>query len=125
MPYIPTVAIDFDGVIHKYSEGWKDGSIYDDPMPGAFDAIREIQKNYNVVIFTTRSRQDVCNWMIRHGFDAMVDNIPEGEFKAWNVLGTILVTNRKFAAIVYIDDRGYRFNSWQETMHDLNLGTTL
>ena len=27
------VAFDFDGVIHRYSKGWQDGSIYDEPFP--------------------------------------------------------------------------------------------
>ena len=29
-----TIAIDFDGVIHKNSKGFHDGTIYDEPIEG-------------------------------------------------------------------------------------------
>ena len=58
-----TVAIDFDGVIHKYSKGWDDGSIYDKPVEGVHKALMELMKDYWVYIFTTRSVGAVKDWM--------------------------------------------------------------
>ena len=50
-----TIVFDFDGVIHKYSKGWQDGSIYDEPVPGIKTIIDELGKeNYEVVIVSTR-----------------------------------------------------------------------
>ena len=37
------LAIDFDGVIHKNSKGFFDGTVYDSPIAGAIDAIKEIE----------------------------------------------------------------------------------
>ena len=35
-----TLLIDFDGVVHGYSEGYKDGTIYDKPMEGVEEALK-------------------------------------------------------------------------------------
>jgi len=48
--------IDLDQTIHKYSKGWQDGNLYDDPFDGARDAINWLKNNgYEIVIFTTRA----------------------------------------------------------------------
>ena len=49
---LKNIAIDFDGVIHDFSRGWHDGTCYGDPLPGSIQAIRELSKNFNVIIFT-------------------------------------------------------------------------
>lgn len=107
-----TIAIDFDGTIHKYSKGFFDGTIYDDPVDGAFEAIANfMQLGYKVVVFTARedsSLPDVISWC----------------FKWFNEYGIIptednfSVTNKKPMAAVYIDDRAVRFQSWDQAQHD-------
>jgi hypothetical protein len=37
-----TGAFDFDGVIHRYGEGWHDGTVYDDPVEGAREALMRL-----------------------------------------------------------------------------------
>jgi len=122
-----TIAIDFDGVIHKYSKGWDDGSIYDEPIKGVHNALMELRNDYWVYIFTTRNVQDVANWMNRKfwgegnemGFRTVA--MPEG-IKFWQGgrCGEVAVSNRKLPAEFYIDDRGIKFNGdWEETLKEI------
>ncbi|KPI31417.1 hypothetical protein OV320_2633 [Actinobacteria bacterium OV320] len=116
-----TLAIDFDGVIHAYSRGWQDGTIYDPPLPGTLEALEHLTKTYAVFIHTTRDATTVACWLADHGFDTMVDvpgpDHPKREF--WNETGVLLVTDRKLPAIAYIDDRGIRFTTWDQALLDL------
>lgn len=115
-----TVAVDFDGVIHAYSKGWQDGTIYDEPVPGAFDALRALMARYAVFIHTSRDPGQVGRWMKEHG------DIPVEWFEDyrnppqfWNHQDSLLVTSLKLPAIAYIDDRGIRFESWDQALADL------
>jgi hypothetical protein len=107
---IPSVAVDFDGPIHAYRQGWQDGSIYDDPTPGAAEAIRKLSERYKVIIFSSRAdSQDKMSamgeWMTGHEMDG------------WST-----ITNRKLPWEFLIDDRVIRWESWSQawdTIHDL------
>jgi hypothetical protein len=113
-----TIAIDFDGVIHAYSQGWADGTIYDPPLPGALDGLRALMDRDSVFVFTTRDPEQVAPWLRRYGFAARPDYDDERTF--WDELGTLLVTNKKLAARFYIDDRALRFESWPQTIASLD-----
>lgn len=112
-----TVAIDFDGVIHAYSRGWQDGSIYDEPVPGALDAIRALQARCAVFVHTSRYPGQVAEWLRCHGIDAVSDAAFVGEF--WDRQDEVLVTRRKLPAAAYIDDRAIRFVDWAQALSDV------
>lgn len=143
-----TVAVDFDGVIHLYSRGWFDGTIYDPPVPFALEALTELRTNYAVFVHTTRPSVEVAGWLVRQ-FEGRIKCVTEhpGEEVTWSLhdmtafnkppevtgvsvqrgLGRefwddqtkIFVTNRKLPAVAYIDDRGIRFTNWDKALRDL------
>ena len=116
-----TIAIDFDGVIHKYSKGWFDGTIYDDPIDGVVEAIKALQRKYYVYVLTSRSVVDVVKWMNQKlPFETVA--IPD-DILFWNE-DKIGVSNRKLPAMIYIDDRGVRFYSWLQVLEELLLTKT-
>lgn len=101
-----TLAIDFDGVIHRYSKGWRDGSIYDKPMPGVKKALAVLSKKFKIVIFSRRVAhqgvKDIKKWL---------------EFYK---ISYDRVTKIKPRARWYIDDRAIRFITWKNTLKELS-----
>lgn len=107
-----TVAIDFDGVIHNAHMGWGDGTCYGSPIKGAIDAIKALSEKYTIVIFTAKAKPDrplvngktgkelVQEWLNKHNLSEYITDI----------------TSEKPRAEIYIDDNGYRFENWNDTL---------
>lgn len=54
----PTLCLDFDGVIHSYSSGWKGATIIPDPpVPGAVAFILAALESFEVAIYSSRSKE--------------------------------------------------------------------
>ena len=110
------IAIDFDGVIHKNSLGFSDGTIYDSPIKGTKEALEQLHKKYKIIIFTCKVKPDrplikgktgkqlIKDWLSKHNLLQYIHEI----------------TCEKPRAVLYIDDNGYRFNNWDSTLNFLN-----
>lgn len=102
-----TLAIDFDGVVHRYSRGWTDGSIYDPPVHGAREGLMWLSAaGYRLVLHTTRVRDEIQRealnrWLRENGLNGIFAE----------------VTDRKPLAVAYIDDRAIHFTTWPEALH--------
>jgi len=101
--------IDLDLTLHKYSKGYKDGTVYDGVFDGAKEVINWLRdKGYEIVIFTTRASEENANefggdhkeqikmvskWLTDHGvyFDR--------------------ITAEKLAADFYIDDKAINISN--------------
>lgn len=115
-PVKGTVVFDFDGVIHLYSDGWKNGSIYDSYDEEAVKAIKAYQMaNYAVAISSTRDPEQIKAYCDENNL--FKSEIMPFETKFWNKKDIVGITNRKIPAMVYIDDRAVKFDkdmaSWE------------
>ena len=109
------IALDFDGVIHKNSKGYHDGTIYDEPVDGAKEALVQLSKQYDVVLFTVKAKPDrglingksgtelVWDWLKDHGMDKYVTK----------------VTSEKPRAVFYVDDKAVQFTTWADVIKNV------
>ena len=95
-----TIVFDFDGVIHKYSEGWLDGSIYDEAILQGLDI--------PCAIVSTRDPYQIKEWWDRQLFNVAAEVI-SNDAQFFNDCRFVGITNRKIAAQLYIDDRAYLY----------------
>ena len=102
------VGIDFDGVIHQNSKGYYDGTIYDDPVEGAYEALKTLSEQHTVIIYTCKAKPDrglingktgtelIWEWLKKHDMAQFVSK----------------VTAEKPRARFYIDDKAIQFTDW-------------
>ena len=110
------IGIDFDGVIHRCSKGYYDGTIYDDPVEGAHEALERLSKEHTIIVYTCKAKPDrglvngktgtelIWEWLREHNMAQFVSKVPAEKPRA------------KF----YIDDRAVRFEqNWDEVLDKL------
>ena len=100
-----TLAVDFDGVIHRYSKGFQGlENAYDPPMDGAQETLQRLKdKGYMLKIMSSRPALVIEEWLDKYDMTDLFDE----------------VSNRKFAATVYLDDRGFHFTDWESVEEKL------
>lgn len=111
------IGVDFDGVIHKNSKGYHDGTVYDEPVEGVREALQKLSEKYTVIIYTAKARKDrglvngmsgtqmIWEWLKKHDLNQYVSK----------------VTAEKPRAVAYIDDKGIRFDNWDNVLSQINL----
>lgn len=113
---LPVVAVDFDGVIHSYENGWCGGKITGRVVAGFFEWLLQCYNKLHIVIYS-------CRNATRIHMRAMARWI-RAEWKTWssvegnnpqNVPLCVSYSDSKPIAVRYIDDRGFHFTgNWQD-----------
>jgi hypothetical protein len=107
----PILCLDFDGVIHSYSSGWKGArNIPDPPVKGAIEFIFNALHDWDVVICSSRARyfggiRAMRKWLYKHATMNLWYDSPAGDG-----LETVRFTRWKPSAMVTIDDRAITFD---------------
>ena len=106
------IAVDFDGVIHKSSKGFYDGTIYDEPIKGTKKGLEYLSKSYKLVVYTCKANPDrplidgktgtelIWEWMEKYDLSKYVSDVVYGK------------PNAKY----YIDDKAICFIDWNQIL---------
>lgn len=107
----PILCIDFDGVLHSYTSGWKGADVVPDPpTDGAMRFLWDASEHFTLAIFSSRSHQPggkaaMRVWLDKH-FRAYWS---ADRTRADDILAEIKWPDEKPAAFLSIDDRAFCF----------------
>lgn len=98
-----TVVVDFDGVIHAYTSGWKGATVISDPpVAGAIAWLGQAADRFQLAVWSARSRE-------KGGIEAMREWLTSNGLPAEVLAQIAFPKGGKPAAHVYLDDRAISF----------------
>ena len=117
-----TIVFDFDGVIHQNYSGYKDGSIYGTINYELLHYIKSLLKNYYIVISSNRPASQIVEYMNNLDIDLKFELFNKtNENLYWKKDDTVGITNQKAIGILYIDDRGFRYDNSKDTKYNIKM----
>lgn len=129
----PILCLDFDGVCHSYTSGWKGADIIPDPpVPGLFEFLEEAKEVFDIVIFSSRSSPNplggsldgtiaMHQWFAKHWTEYLFKKRPELKEKYSEFLDCSLVrfVSEKPPAFLTIDGRAITFTGQWPNIEEL------
>jgi hypothetical protein len=125
---MPILCLDFDGVLHSYTSGWKGADVIPDPpVTGMVEFLEKAVKAFDVAIFSSRTNQTgglfaMQNWLRKHvmeHFDCTFAGDPKDFTRALALLDAIKWPTEKPAAMVTLDDRAITFTGTWPSIESL------
>ena len=102
------LCVDFDGVVHSYSSGWKGVDVIPDPpVPGVFRWLASLHENEFVIcIYSSRSKDPAGVEAMKAWFEK---HLNECDWDAPWLLCKLEFPTQKPAAMMTVDDRAFCF----------------
>jgi hypothetical protein len=117
----PILCLDFDGVIHSYTSGWKGADQIPDPVvPGFFEWAHQATQHFDLVIYSSRSKEPGAIEAMETWLEIQfAKEFGSGTVDSENAIQTMLTwfrfANEKPAAFLTIDDRAICFaGTWPD-----------
>lgn len=115
----PILCLDFDGVCHSYTSGWKGADVIPDPpVEGLFEFLEEALEHFEVHIFSSRSNlpggieamiEWFSYWDYCRFYEANQNKFPNTPVKVSPVAARLHFPKQKPPAHISIDDRAITF----------------
>jgi len=114
------IAVDLDGVIFEYDPtDWRGLKHFGKPVEGVITALMMLQKaGHKIIIYSTRTNPVVNPEYPK----AQLLDFVQKELDRHAIPYDRIETEGKPYAHVYIDDRAFRFESWDQVLKEIGSG---
>lgn len=119
----PILCLDFDGVCHSYTSGWKGADVIPDPpVPGMWEFLFAAALHFEVTIFSSRSGQEGGIQAMKNWFASNL--LEHAKMRSWadayiSVEDMFHFPTEKPPAFLGIDDRVLTFTGQWPTVESM------